>query len=141
MVSPYLFSSTGFTSRVTNARKRTWIQTGRFVRQYLSKAIRPILKATLHLYERGEYVFGSGSIHETNAVRCIRLSSLASNVRSPAAVTRLVVELVREKGRKKQGKGMKEAEEKEYRVIERGEEGERESKRTEKKERPRENRE
>lgn len=109
MVFPYLFSLTGFSSRVTNARKRTWIQTGRFVRQYLSKAIRPILKATLHLYEHGEYVFGSGSIHETHAARCIRLSFLASNVRSPVAVTRLVVELVRGKGRKKQGKGMKEA--------------------------------
>lgn len=95
----------------------------------------------MHLYERGEYVFGSGSIHETHAARCIRLSFLASNVRSPAAVTRLVVELVRGKGRKKQGKGMKEAQEEEYRVIEREEEGERESRRTEKKERPRENRE
>lgn len=68
-------------------------------------------------------------------------SFLASNVRSPVAVTRLVVELVRGKGRKKQGKGMKEAKEEEYRVIEREEEGERESRRTEKKERPRENRE
>lgn len=141
MISPYLCSFTGFSSRVTNARKQTWIQTGRFVRQYPSKAIRPILKATLHLYERGKYVFGSGSIHETHAARCIRLSFLASNVRSPAAVTRLVVELVRGKGRKKQGKGMKEAQEEEYRVIEREEEGERESRRTEKKERPRENRE